>query len=128
MTAPDLSAPLVENPGGPTGTTDVIHWAKLEQAGPLDAAERDALVLVVDAVNEKVRRWCDLPVGADGDVYATASQRLGATMLAARLFDRRDTPGGIVQVLETGTAYVRTSDPDVAMLLGIGRSQKPAVG
>lgn len=121
------SPPLVETTGGPTDSTTVIHWAKLEKAGPLDDSERAALVLVVNAVNECVRKWCALPLGADGDTAAGPRVVLGATMLAAKLYDRRNTPGGL-QVLDGGPAYVRTNDPDVAALLGIGKAQKPACG
>ena len=59
------------------------------------------------------------PVDVSGDVW------LGAVMLASRWFGRRNSPSGVAQFSDLGPAYVRSSDPDVAILLGLDR---PRVG
>lgn len=53
---------------------------------------------------------------------------LGATMLAARLFRRRDTPQGVATFGDNAALYVQRTDPDVALLLGLGEYGRPAVG
>lgn len=53
---------------------------------------------------------------------------LGATMLAARLWRRRDTPQGVATFGDNAALYVQRNDPDVAMLLGLGDYGKPLVG
>lgn len=83
-------------------------------------ADRPALAGVVGAVNVFVRRACRLPVGADGDVYADGDVTLGAIMFAGKLWRRRGTPGGI-ESFDGTPAFVRRHDPDVAMLLRLGR-------
>lgn len=52
---------------------------------------------------------------------------LGTIMLAAQLYRRRNTPGGVEQFGETGV-YVRAIDADVERLLRIGRYSTPGVG
>lgn len=46
-----------------------------------------------------------------------ASAKLGATMLAARLHRRRNSPAGIESFTADGAAYVTRYDPDAALLL-----------
>ena len=53
------------------------------------------------------------------------SAQLGATMLAARLHRRRNSPGGIESFVADGAVYVSRQDPDVAVLL---RMDYPGVG
>ena len=48
-------------------------------------------------------------------------------MLAARLFRRRNSPGG-VEAFTDGAVYVARTDPDVAALLSIGPYKPPQVG
>jgi hypothetical protein len=45
---------------------------------------------------------------------------LGAAMLGARLYRRRNSPEGVATFTADGAVYVQRNDPDVAMLLGIG--------
>lgn len=52
-------------------------------------------------------------------------RQLGAVMLAARLYARRNSPGGVVALGELGATYVARADPDVVRLLGLGA---PRVG
>lgn len=56
-----------------------------------------------------------------GDEGAWAEhQRVGATLLAARLELRKDSPGGMAAFGQEGAGYVSGNWPDVAMLLGLG--------
>lgn len=84
---------------------------------------------VVAAVNSMVR---DLPVATpdSGATWATWPDRvvLGAVMLSARLFRRRDTPSGVQTFGDYGPVYVQRNDPDVAQLLQLGAYKRPAVG
>jgi hypothetical protein len=70
---------------------------------------------VAEAVCTLVPTWLDKP--ADG---WAAHHHLGATMLAARLYRRKDSPGGMADFGIEGAAYVSGNWPDVALLLGIG--------
>ena len=100
----------------PTGTEEV--------RGFLGAVVNDteAIELAVAAANAFVERYKDRP--ADG---WTADTKLGATMLAAQLYRRRNTPGGVEQFGETGM-YVRAVDADVERLLRVGRYAPPRIG
>lgn len=53
----------------------------------------------------------------DADGNPTESAKLGATMLAARLVRRRNSPAGIEAVTQDAAVYVARTDPDVMMLL-----------
>jgi hypothetical protein len=110
MTSPTTSA------GPPTSSAAVavqLSWSDLseESLTKLDAT--------VAAVNELVPR-----IARTGP----AAQALGATMLAARLYRRRNSPEGVASFTQDGAVYVQKSDPDVAMLLGLGSWSTPVVG
>lgn len=96
-----------------------------------DAADDEALTLIVAAVNAKVLGW---PVAAPAeDVTQWSDGRvahlvLGATMLVARLYKRRNSPDGVAAFNDAGPLYVSRNDPDVAMLLNLGVHAKPSVG
>ena len=98
-----------------------------------DDRDDEALALVVDAVNDQIVEWCGPPTVPDetGDVldYRPKFQQ-GATMLAARVYRRRNSPNGVEDYGSElqGAIYTRASDPDVAQLLGLGRYERPAVG
>lgn len=53
---------------------------------------------------------------------------LGATMLAVRIYRRRNNPEGVMTFGDDGVVYVRRNDPDVALLLQLGDAAKPQVG
>ena len=85
---------------------------------------------VVDAVAGLMARWHDLTVTtAEADpVPASAvwpdDLHRGAVMLAAKLHRRRNTPDGTLASEEFGPIYVARSDPDISMLLRLGRWQE----
>ena len=102
---------------------DSVEFTSAELvAAQLKLTTADALCTrVAAAVN-------DLLAGHDDLVEAgqpTLSAQLGATMLAARLHRRRNSPGGIESFVADGAVYVSRQDPDVAVLL---RMDHPGVG
>jgi hypothetical protein len=89
----------------------------------LTRSDLDAVVdSVVGAVNGYVRTLRVAQIDADAWPETVAH---GATMLAARLVRRRDTPAGVQAFTDEGAVYVSRNDPDVAMLLGVGAYGKP---
>lgn len=86
-----------------------------------------AVQLEVDAVNDLCVSVLGLPAPAAGNKWPPR-QVLGATMLAVRLYRRRDSPAGVAAFGAEGAAYVSRNDPDVAQLLGIGSYAPPRVG
>lgn len=54
--------------------------------------------------------------------------RMGAVLLAARLYARKGSPQGVAGYGEFGTAAVPRLDPDVERMLGIGRHASPRIG
>lgn len=103
------------------GTTieAVREWLKLP-AGQ----DEQILTEVVAATNA----WCaQLPIVvnlADPDADWPIDVTQGATMLAARFYRRRNTPGGIESFADS-QIYVPRRDPDVTSLLHLAR---PGVG
>ena len=94
--------------------------------------DRDARVaLRVGAVNTWVRA---LPVAGDSLTFGDPPPQwpdhvvLGATMLATRLWRRKDSPSGVEAFTDQGAVYVSRNDPDVAQLLRIGSYTAPKVG
>lgn len=111
--------------GEPTTKDKAKAWAGVD-----DTVDDAVFVQLVAAVNAFVR---GLPVAQryDADPALPAwpgTIELGATMLAARLYRRRNTPGGVEVATGLGFAYVRRTDPDVAQLLELGDYAAPAVG
>lgn len=53
---------------------------------------------------------------------------LGATMLGARLFRRRNSASGVETFSGQGVVYVQRNDPDIAQMLELGDYARPAVG
>lgn len=94
-----------------------------------DSADDDRIGAIVAAVNVKVRGWpvsrAAVDVDGDPDRPWPADIVQGATMLAARLWRRKDSPAGVEAVGELAPAYVMHNDPDIAMLL---RLNAPQVG
>lgn len=79
---------------------------------------------VVDAVQAMVSTWCGIPTP---DMWP-ANIATGASMLAARLHRRRNSPAGVEAFNDMGAIYVSRRDPDIAMLLGLAEWTPPAVG
>lgn len=114
-------------PAGPT--SDELVKAHLKIVDDVDDA---TIGTVVAAVNQLVT---ELPIAAPfntdpapADWTGGERVQLGATMLAARLFERRNSPNGVAAFGDAGPAYVQRNDPDVALLLKLGPYAPPAVG
>lgn len=100
---------------------EVIDWMNVTL--PTDDAH---LALVVPAVNAYVGSLPNIDWTVDGLIWAETT-RLGAIMLAARMYRRKNSPGGIEAVGEV-TTYVARYDSDIARLLNIDSFKKPMVG
>jgi hypothetical protein len=106
--------------GGPATVEKIKVLLKITDDA--DDAELDD---IVDAVNEYVR---GLPI-AQGDAENWPSRIMrGADMLGARLFRRKNSPSGVEAFSADGAVYVSRNDPDIGMLLQLGRNAKPGVG
>lgn len=96
-----------------------------------DPRDDDRLIPVVDAVNEVVR---GLPIVVDGPDVEDWAHRprvtVGATLLAARVAKRTQNPGGVeaASVTAAGVLYAVRTDPEIAMMLGVGGYAPPTVG
>lgn len=96
-----------------------------------DTRDQTRLESLVAAVNAKVRAW---PVAAkaaglaDWTDPAVADVVEGATMLAARLYRRKNSPAGVEAFGADGAVYVQRNDPDIALLLELGNYGRPVVG
>lgn len=102
----------------PTSTAVVGEYLRIDP-------ESDGLAATVAAVSALLSRSVD-PDGGAGEW--SAAQQHGATMLAARVYRRRNSPAGIESLGEMGPTYVSRYDPDLDMMLGFGRWQTPKVG
>lgn len=114
-------------PAGPTSPELVKAHLKIT-----DDIDDATIGTCVAAANDFT---CELPIASSFDTDPapadwSGGERiiLGATMLAARLFERRNSPQGVAAFGDAGPAYVQRNDPDVALLLKLGPYAEPAVG
>lgn len=121
-----------EDPGLPPTGPVVLATVKAELGYTnVDAARDNRLQTRVDSVNSWVRL---LPVALESLTYGTPPPAwpphiiLGGTMLATRLWRRKDSPSGVEAFTDAGAVYVSRNDPDVAQLLAIGNYTPPKVG
>lgn len=115
MTTPPTS-PDPTDGDGPTSAAAVAAQLSMDPGKP-EVLEQ--LADTVAAVNE----WVTAHSSAKPQ-----SRALGATMLAARVYRRRNTPEGVATFTDTGLIGVARSDPEVWMLLGLGSWAPPVVG
>jgi len=108
--------------GGPATLEGVRDFLRIT-----DGTDDDRITAVVAAVNARVRSWPCCLDSVDAEEF-TANVTEGATMLAGRLFRRRESPAGVAAFGELGPVYVMRNDPDVAMLLNLGTWSRPQVG
>lgn len=107
----------------------VADWLKLKHDGTGDIH----LPGVVAATNSLIGRLPHIDTvdevveGVLMKVWAPTTI-LAATMFAARLYGRRNSPNGIEAVGEMGTSYVARYDPDIARMLYLDSFQFPQVG
>jgi hypothetical protein len=114
---------------GPTTLAAVKVQLTLPAAA--DAQRDPTLQTYVDATNAVVRQ---LRVASDALTYGDPPPDWpkyvvqGATMLAARLWRRRNSPSGVEAFTDQGAVYVQRNDPDIGILLRIGSYTSPLVG
>lgn len=75
---------------------------------------------VIDAVNGMVTQW-------HGETWPPGVH-LGAVMLAARLYRRRNSPAGVESFTDMGASYVARYDSDLDRQLRINGWLPPRVG
>lgn len=92
-----------------------------------DATDDDRITDALTAVNYMVRGWPCSAASSGAEAF-TPNVTEGATMLAGRLFRRRESPAGVAAFGELGPVYVMRNDPDVAMLLSLGSWARPQIG
>jgi hypothetical protein len=107
---------MADGPATLSGTLALVSLT-VDDAGASVAA-------AVAATNSLVRGW--LPPAPDGEW--PAHHRYGANLLAARLWRRKDSPGGMLQFGMEAAVYVSGNWPDVALMLGLGEYRIPRVG
>lgn len=94
---------------------------------PAVLAARLAAVRVVER-ERKDLTLDTLPVPlTDADRAAVGDVIAGALLLVGRLYARKGTPEGIATFGELGAAMILRSDPDIGMLLGVGRHGRPGL-
>ena len=110
--------------------TDVMvkAWLRLD---PTDTTDDDLISQVVDATNAWVAGsayMIDRGLGpAPWPAQWPEDVTQGAVMLAARLYRRRNTPGGIESMADAAV-YVPRRDSDVDRLLHMGAWAPPRAG
>lgn len=114
--------------GGPATLAGVKAELGIAEA---DATQDARLTPRVKAANALVRSWpCAEAAQGQADWTADdlAAVVLGANMLVARLYQRRNSPLGYEQVGGDLAVYVTRNDPDLAQLLQLGAWAPPRVG
>ena len=101
-------------------TLEVVKaWLKLTTT-----TDDDLVRQCTAAANTVVGRYATPPT----DDLERADHDLAATMLAARLYRRRNSPEGVQAMTDAGAWYVARTDPDIARLLRIDQYITPQVG
>lgn len=116
----------------------MIHPDDVARAYELTEPSTEFLSAVCEAVNSYVWSLPDIDLvtqetelhDGTGEVLVSKAwgpeTRLGALMLAARLYERRDSRGGVISLGESIT-YISKHDADVARLLRLESWAKPKV-
>jgi len=97
-----------------------------------DTADDARIDRAVEAVNVVVRsmpgpRRQVRPATETDPAAWSAATVLGADMLAARVFKRHASPGGVEATSNGGVVYTLRTDPEVAALLMTGDYESPQV-
>lgn len=103
-------------------TDEVATWSGITIIG---TQEQVIFPLIVDAVNHYVDALPNIDRDENG-VWAPTT-KVGAIMLAARLYRRKNSPGGIESVGDS-MSYIARYDSDISRLLNIDTFRKPVVG
>lgn len=96
----------------------VIAWAQLKGPEPAEAIGQ-----LIPVVTDLIDQLPDAPRTEDGD-WAPATVQ-AAIMMTARLYRRRNSPGGVEAFAEGGATYVARFDPDIEQMLRTGKHARP---
>lgn len=99
-------------------SADVIAWSSL--GAQVDAAALDDIVAAVDEFVRDIPAvilFVTKPDPVPDPFEWPRRYRVGARMLAARLYRRRNSAEGVATFSGEGVLYVRRNDPDIATLL-----------
>ncbi|WP_144659047.1 hypothetical protein [Paenarthrobacter nicotinovorans] len=105
-------------------TQEVLDW--LGHTGQPTADDTKALELVTAATIGYVDSLPNIDLDPSGFYWADTT-KLGAIMLAARMYQRRNSPGGVTAIGDVAT-FVPRYDNDIARLLNLDSFTKPMVG
>lgn len=86
--------------------TAAAQWSKLTAPDPALEQCAAAVATLIATLSHVTRPW-------PPDI------ELGATMLTARLYRRRNSPNGVESLTDMGATYVSRYDSDIARLLKI---------
>lgn len=106
---------------------DVAKWLDKKNDGAGDTW----LPMIVKATNALVDSMPDKTMITNPDTGLeewAETTWFGALMLAARLYNRRNSPNGVEALSEGGATYVARYDPDIARMLNLDSLQTPRVG
>jgi hypothetical protein len=110
--------------GGPTSVPRVKVQLSISSTDERSDVQLEA---IVGAVNNLVRGMAISERAVGLEVWPERISH-GASMLAARLFRRKNSPAGVESFGQLGAAYVMRNDPDIAQLLALGSHQLPQLG
>jgi hypothetical protein len=110
-------------------SADVRSNAGVAEGGPSDNLRLERIRQGVAEFVQDNRADLWFPAANDPDrVFAPTARVVEAALLmVSRLIARKSTPLGTQNYGEFAAAILR-SDPDIGLMLGIGRNSKPALG
>lgn len=100
-------------------TADEVY-RHLRKEGVVNDPDAEHMTLIVVAVNDMCTEW-------HGEEWP-AGVKLGAVMLAARLYRRRNSVNGVESFSDMGTSYVSRYDTDLDRQLRINNWTPPRIG
>lgn len=106
--------------------TELLGYLEVDPASE-NAAKVELCRVAACRVVERARPDLGLELVTDPAAVDEAVAH-GTRLLAARLYARKGSPQGIATFGELGAASILRSDPDIGLLLGIGRYGKPRIG
>lgn len=97
-----------------------------------DSRDDEVLTSLLAAAVAYVERELDGDFDFDGTLAGVAPSptddvETGTVRLARRWLDRRNSPGGLIDMGEFGSARISSYDSDIERMLGIGRFRRPMV-
>ncbi|WP_394938817.1 hypothetical protein [Psychromicrobium sp. YIM B11713] len=98
---------------------DIQNWFQINPENV------DALPAIADAVNTYVGSLPNIDKETDGTWKGTT--KLGALLIAGKLYARKSQPSGVNNFGETGPTYIPRWDQQVDMLLHLGDYRKPVI-